>query len=415
MARRGSPGRRRRRRSPPSRSGLLVEGGAPSVRVARAHTVTPRSARHATESATTVVRPLARHVGSIARPVDGSNRRSAFGAIATRSIEPVPGRSSGGSRTITFARPLSVSGARIPSASVPPRRRPAPPPSRGQGPRRREARRPRRRPRRPAPGAPARPGANPRAGCRPGPRRRAPARDRARRRRPTRVRAAPVPSQQVHRRRTDEPGHEHVRRVVVDVLRRADLLQDAIGEHGYPLPERDRLDLVVGHVDRRDADALVEPLELGPHLDAELGIEVRQAARRAGTPRVRARGRDPSPPAAAGRPRAGPGRRRSRSSSPSIRLDPGDAVPTSSRGCAPPPQAEPEVLLDRHVRIERVVLEHHRDVAVLGRYVVHDAVADRDRAVADPLEAGHHPQRGRFPAAGRPDQDQELAVGRPRA
>ena len=54
------------------------------------------------------------------------------------------------------------------------------------------------------------------------------------------------------------------------------LLQDAIGEHGDPLPERDRFDLVVGHVDRRDADALVEPLELGPHLDAEFGIEVRQ-------------------------------------------------------------------------------------------------------------------------------------------
>ena len=33
--------------------------------------------------------------------------------------------------------------------------------------------------------------------------------------------------EQVHRRRADEPGDEHVRRLVVELLRRVDLLQDA--------------------------------------------------------------------------------------------------------------------------------------------------------------------------------------------
>ena len=35
-----------------------------------------------------------------------------------------------------------------------------------------------------------------------------------------------------------------------------------------------------------------------------------------------------------------------------------------------------------HMRIERVVLEHHGDVAVARPHVVDDLAADRDRAVA---------------------------------
>ena len=41
-------------------------------------------------------------------------------------------------------------------------------------------------------------------------------------------------------------------------------------------------------------------------------------------------------------------------------------------------EREAHVVGDRHVRVERVVLEHHRDVAVLGRQVGDVAVADAD-------------------------------------
>ena len=44
-------------------------------------------------------------------------------------------------------------------------------------------------------------------------------------------------------------------------------------------------------------------------------------------------------------------------------------------------QRERHVVAHRHVRIERVVLEHHRDVALLRRHAVHDAAADRDLAL----------------------------------
>jgi hypothetical protein len=77
------------------------------------------------------------------------------------------------------------------------------------------------------------------------------------------------------------------------------------------------------------------------------------------------------------------------------------------------PQLEPEreVVVDGHVRVERVALEDHRHVSILRRQVVDDAVADPDLAVADLLQAGQHPQRRRLPAAGRPDEHHELAVG----
>ena len=66
---------------------------------------------------------------------------------------------------------------------------------------------------------------------------------------------------------------------------------------------------------------------------------------------------------------------------------------------------------DRHVRVERVVLEHHGDVAVLRRHVVDDVAADRDLAAGDLLEPGDHAQRRALAAARRADQHDELLVG----
>jgi hypothetical protein len=74
-------------------------------------------------------------------------------------------------------------------------------------------------------------------------------------------------------------------------------------------------------------------------------------------------------------------------------------------------ETEREVVVDGHVRVERVALEDHRHVAVLRRQVVDDAVADLDLARADLLQAGEHPQRRRLPATGRPDEHHELPVG----
>jgi hypothetical protein len=76
------------------------------------------------------------------------------------------------------------------------------------------------------------------------------------------------------------------------------------------------------------------------------------------------------------------------------------------------PQLQPErqVLFHGHVRVQRVVLEHHRDVAVLRRQVVHHPPADHDGAAGDLFQAGDRPQRRRLAASGRTDEHHELAL-----
>ena len=74
-------------------------------------------------------------------------------------------------------------------------------------------------------------------------------------------------------------------------------------------------------------------------------------------------------------------------------------------------QAERHVLVNGHVGIQRVVLEHHGDVAVLGGNVVHQAVADVQLALADLFQAGDHAQGGGFAAAGGADQNDEFLIG----
>src|SRR3546814_2721794 len=49
-------------------------------------------------------------------------------------------------------------------------------------------------------------------------------------------------------------------------------------------------------------------------------------------------------------------------------------------------QREAHVVGDRHMRIERVVLEHHGNVALLWRNAVHHQVTDADLACRDALE-----------------------------
>ena len=73
-------------------------------------------------------------------------------------------------------------------------------------------------------------------------------------------------------------------------------------------------------------------------------------------------------------------------------------------------QAESHVVVNRHVGIKSVVLEHHGDVAILGSDVVHQFVADVQFAVGNFFQAGDHAQRSGFTAAGRSNQNDKLLV-----
>ena len=72
-------------------------------------------------------------------------------------------------------------------------------------------------------------------------------------------------------------------------------------------------------------------------------------------------------------------------------------------------QREGDVLADRQRRVERVELEHHGDVALRGRQVVHALAGDDDVARGGALEPGDHAQRRRLAAARGAEQADDLA------
>jgi hypothetical protein len=87
--------------------------------------------------------------------------------------------------------------------------------------------------------------------------------------------------------------------------------------------------------------------------------------------------------------------------------------PRANLGLRYSPQSQPErhVLEYRHMRIERVILEHHCNVAILGRHIIDDLAVDEDVAGSGLLEPGDHAQRGALSTTGRSHQDDEFIVG----
>ena len=208
-----------------------------------------------------------------------------------------------------------------------------------------------------------------------------------------------------------KPGDEEVDRVLVEDLRRGDLLDDAGAHHRDAVAERHRLGLVVRHVDRRGRRACcwmratsvrICTRSFASRFDS--GSSIRNSLRVA---HDRAAHRDALALA------AGEVRRLALE----VLLEVEDRRAASSTlrsisacGGLGELEREAHVVAHGHVRVQRVVLEDHRDVAVARREVVDALAADQQVALGDLLEAGDHPQRGRLAAAGRADEDHELAV-----
>ena len=70
-----------------------------------------------------------------------------------------------------------------------------------------------------------------------------------------------------------KPATNMLRRAVVDLLGRADLLDPPVAHHGDAVAHRERLALVVGDEDERDPDLALDPLELELHRLAQLEVE----------------------------------------------------------------------------------------------------------------------------------------------
>ncbi len=175
------------------------------------------------------------------------------------------------------------------------------------------------------------------------------------------------------------------------------------------MAERHRLGLVVGDIDRRHAEPRLERCDVGAHLHTELRVEVRERLVHEEDARVahdRAAHRYALPLAAGQLARLALEIRRQAEHLRDLVHAPVALRLLDARDL----QRERDVRGNGEIRIERVVLEHHRDVALLRRIVGHVALADPDRAAVDLLEPREHPQRRCLPGPGRTDEHRELAV-----
>ena len=171
--------------------------------------------------------------------------------------------------------------------------------------------------------------------------------------------------EQVHRRRAHEAGDEHVGR---RCRRSPSACRAAARAPPYitaiRVDERHRLDLVVGDIDDGGLELLVQLLDLGPHVDAQLGVEVRQRLveqEDVGVAHQRPAHRDAL--ALAAGELAGLAVEQVLDLQESRRPA---FIALSRSGFGTPCISSPKAMFcaDVHVRVERVGLEHHRDVAL---------------------------------------------------
>jgi hypothetical protein len=206
-----------------------------------------------------------------------------------------------------------------------------------------------------------------------------------------------------------KPGHEGVDRVVVQLQRRADLLDPARAQHDDLVGHGHGLDLVVGDVDHGGLEPGMQVADLGAHRHAQLGVQVGQRLveqeqlgfAHDGTA-------DRHPLALAARELRGLAlqqfaQAQQRGGGGHLGLD-------LRLGHPDVLQAEGHVVVHRHVRVQRIRLEHHRAAAVRRRHGVHALPVDADLAGGRRLQAGDHPQQRRLAAARGADEDHELTV-----
>src|SRR5437870_1808107 len=74
-------------------------------------------------------------------------------------------------------------------------------------------------------------------------------------------------------------------------------------------------------------------------------------------------------------------------------------------------QAELHVVEHAQVRVERLALKYHGNIAVAWGQVVDHSVGDADVAAGDLFQSGDHPECGRLPTTRRPHQTDEFTIG----
>jgi hypothetical protein len=184
---------------------------------------------------------------------------------------------------------------------------------------------------------------------------------------------------------SDEIGHYTALRTAVDLTRRAGLGDAPFLQHGHAIGDRERLFLIVGHIDRREAVFLADAPDFGAHFEAQSGIEVGERLVEedtAGAYNERAGQGDPLLLATGElgdlafriRPHLhGIQRRR-------------DALANLRAWHTALFETEGDIFGDSHVRPEGVTLKHHSGVSLVGREICHVLIAKEDASSVRSVE-----------------------------
>ena len=220
------------------------------------------------------------------------------------------------------------------------------------------------------------------------------------------------PTQQVVA--ADEARRERPFRLLVEDLRRRHLLDAAAVKHGDAVRHHHRFLLVVGNVDDGDAEPAVDAPDLVLHLLAQAAVE--RSQRLVHQHQARLEHQRPGNGHALLLPaRQLVGTAPLETLQPYQLQRPAHALPALLGSEPAHVEREGQVLLHRQVGEQRVVLEHHADVALPWRQIVHRAPGDADAAGGRHLEPRQHHQAGGLAGAGRPQQGQELPLAHAQA
>ena len=213
----------------------------------------------------------------------------------------------------------------------------------------------------------------------------------------------------VHGRRANEARDKGAGRLLVDIERCADLFYGTGVHDDKDISERHSLKLVMGNIDTGHAQLPLQVLDFNAHLATKLGIEI--GKRLIEKEHFRAADNGTAH---------------------------GDALTLTARkflrttfqklsefkdlSCifytfvdlilwhATIAQAIGHVVIDLHVRVERIVLEYHCDVPLGRSELIDHLVVDFNCAVGDRLQTRDHTQQGRLSAARRTDQHAQRTI-----
>ena len=194
----------------------------------------------------------------------------------------------------------------------------------------------------------------------------------------------------------------------IDFARPGGLFHQALVEQHHLIGHAHGLGLIVGHIDHREAQTLLQLAQLGAHFLAQLGIEIGQRLVHQADPGLRhQRTAQRHALLLAARELPGPALQQRRQPQQLGRLL--KTLPALGLADLAHLQTELDVVGHAQMREQRIVLEHHGNAALRRRQMGNVATIDAHRPRGGHVQPGNHAQGGGFAAARRAEQDAERA------